>query len=119
MDFDDLKKLKIAIISDTLDQRGGGSRFVLAMHKILPNSEIFAPIWDKDLFPELERVHTGFIQSPIFRKTFLKHAFFYLMPFVYENYDFTGFDLVISAACCAGKAAITGIDQPYIEPPDH
>ena len=111
----DFHKFKIALVTEQLDQRGGGSRFIESVYKnVLPNATIFAPFIDYNLFPHFRDVKTSFLQKKIFRKTFLKQATFYLLPLAYEQFSFEGYDLVVTIGYGATRSVISGIDQPQV-----
>ncbi len=111
----DLSRYKIALITEQLDQKGGGSRFIESIYKnVTPHATIFTPFINKELFPEFKDVRVSFLQSWIFNKTVLKHARFFLFPFAYESFRFDGYDIVITIGYGATRGVISGIDQPQI-----
>jgi len=85
--------------------------------KMFPQADIFAVV---DFMPEEDRallggrpVRTSFIQRlPGARKHY--RSYLPLMPIAIEQFDLTGYDLVISTSHAVSKGVITGPDQLHI-----
>ena len=108
---------KVAIIMDQMSHFGGSDRELYSLLKLLPQSEIFTIIFNKEKYPALKNrtVHTSFVQkiSNVLPKHFYRHLKV-LTPFAYESFDLKGYDLVVSISAGPGKGVITGLDQPHI-----
>lgn len=111
----DINKLKIAIVCDSLDQYGGGERIVNAIWEMFPSSPIFTSFYDE------EKMHKyGFdskgkkIIVPWFGKNkfLLKitKPIFFIYPLIFEKFDFSDYDLVISSSSRFAHSIIT---TPY------
>jgi len=102
-------KLKIALVYDRVNKWGGAERILLALHRIFPFAPLYTSVYDirsgsyAKVFP---KVVPSFLQRlPIARRN---HEFFaYLMPFAFESFDFSDFDVVISVTSEAAKGIIT------------
>ncbi len=107
---------KVAIVTDQMIAFGGADRELLSMLKIFPKAEIYTTIFHADQYPELtNKIHTTFAQklTKIFGRNFYRHLKI-LNPFLYENMDLRGYDLVISISAGPAKSVITGIDQVHV-----
>ncbi len=101
-------KAKIALVFDWMTTRGGAEKVNLVLHKMFPDADIFTSIFNAKNFPELEKakIETSFIQNLPFAK---KHHQFYLslMPYAYELFDLSAYDIVISSSHSCAKGIIT------------
>ncbi|MCK9368641.1 glycosyltransferase [Candidatus Dojkabacteria bacterium] len=116
----DIKRLKVALVIDSLLAFGGAERHLFSFLKIFPNAVIFTSVYDKKRFPTLKNeVRTSVLQRFRFLKRFL-NAF---TPLAFEQFNFEGFDLVISLSAGSSKGIITGVGQKHIciilTPPRH
>lgn len=100
---------KVALVYDRVNKWGGAERVLLVLHEMFPKAPLYTSVysegsasWAKK-FPE---VYTSFLQKV--PGAVSKHEHFaYLMPIVFESFDFTGYDLVISVTSEAAKGIIT------------
>lgn len=100
---------KIAIVYDWIDKWGGVERVLLNLHDIFPNAVFYTSYfdrekasWAKDL-----NIKTSFLQNfpDIIKKNrILSFPFF---PFVFESFNFSDYDLVISVTSSFAKSVIT------------
>lgn len=108
---------KVAIIADQMSHFGGADREMYSVLKLLPNSDIYTIIFNKEKYPVLKdkTIHVSFVQklSNLLPKHFYRHLKVFT-PFAYESFDLRGYDLVISISSGPGKAVITGLDQPHV-----
>jgi glycosyltransferase involved in cell wall biosynthesis len=110
--------LKKALIHDLLVQNGGAEKCL----------ESFTNIWDDfDIFSLMESltdeerqkmvkgkdITTSFIQNLPFANKLFRHYFF-LYPFAVEQFDFTGYDLILSSSSSVCKGILTRPDQIHI-----
>lgn len=110
--------MKIALVHDDLVQWGGAERVLVALSDLFPDAPIYTLVYDennkilKEKFDSKEII-TSFIQNiPGWRK-FYKPSFF-LHPIAFEQFDFTGFDLVISQTTRFAKSIITKPETKHI-----
>lgn len=103
--------MRVAIVHDDLVQWGGAERVLEGICEIYPDAPIFTSIYD-DKQAELKKVfgnkdiRTSFLQKIFFWKNLYKLLLpFY--PLAFEQFDFTGFDLVISHTTRFAKNIIT------------
>jgi len=103
--------MKIAIIHEWLETYAGSERVLEQLLACWPQADVFAVC---DFMPEAERgflggrtVRTSFIQRlPLARKHFRKYLG--LMPIAIEQFDLSGYDLVVSSSHAVAKGVITG-----------
>lgn len=108
---------RIALVHDWFDLYYGSERVVDQALACFPTADVFALV---DFMPEKERgflrqkaVKTSFIQRlPFARRHFRRYL--PLMPLAIEQFDFGGYDLVLSSSHAIAKGVITGADQPHI-----
>jgi glycosyltransferase involved in cell wall biosynthesis len=108
--------MRVALVHDYLTQFGGAERVLLALMELFPNAPVFTLVHDQksmiDSFDQ-SRVRTSFLQRlPGARR---HHRFFpLLMPLAIEQFDFSGFDVVLSDSHSFGKGIITGPNTMHV-----
>ena len=108
--------MKVAIIHDWLTQMGGAERVILALRGIFPEAPVFTMVHDPDkLSPEFANIdiRTSFIQKLPFAKTKYQ-SYLPLMPTAAEQFDLTGYDVVISCSHACAKGVITRPETLHI-----
>jgi glycosyltransferase involved in cell wall biosynthesis len=113
----DLGSLRIAIVHDWLVTYGGAERVLEQLVSLLPQAELFAlcdfvpP--DKRAFIQNKQVTTSVIQKlPFARKRY--RDYLGLMPYAIEQFDLSGFDLVISSSHAVAHGVLTNSDQLHL-----
>lgn len=106
----------MAIVHDYLTQFGGAERVLLALMKLFPHAPVFTLVYDRDKMPvamEKARLKTSFLQRlPLARRHY--RYFPLLMPLAVEQFDFSNYELVLSATHSFGKGVITGAETLHI-----
>ena len=101
--------MKIAIVYDWLDKWGGVERLLLILAEMYPNAWFYTSYFDpaKAAWAKNLNIKTSYIERmPDFIKKNRKSSIpFY--PFAFESFDFSGYDLVISASSGFAKGIIT------------
>lgn len=103
--------MKVAIVHDDLMQWGGAERVLLGLCEIYPQAPIFTSVFDEDN-ESLSRsfgskkVITSFLQKIPGWKSLYK-ALLPFYPIAFEQFDFTGYDLMISNTTRFAKSIIT------------
>lgn len=101
-------KPRIAIVCDWLVSRGGAERVILTISDMFPHAPIYTAIYDDKKLPEFRQreVITSFIQKMPWAAK--KHYFYLpLMPYAFEGFDLSKFDIVISSSHSCAKGIIT------------
>jgi hypothetical protein len=107
----------IALIHDWFSVYTGSERVVEQILRLYPRADLFSLV---DFLPAGERaflqdkpVQTSFIQRlPFARKSF--RSYLALMPLAIEQFDLSGYDLVISSSHAVAKGVLTGPDQLHL-----
>ena len=109
--------MKVAIVHDWLVTYAGAERVLEQMLLCYPDAELYSLI---DFVPQSERrflgerrVHTSFLQRlPGMRRRY--RSFLPLMPVAIEQFDLSGYDLVLSSSYAVAKGVLTGPDQLHV-----
>ncbi|MBN1263313.1 MAG: glycosyltransferase [Candidatus Pacebacteria bacterium] len=104
----DLDKLRVALVYDRVNKWGGAERVLLALKKIFPQAPLFTSVY----LPKSASWAKNWPVKPSFGQRFplvkKRHEFFpWLMPFIFESFDFRGYQLVISVTSAEAKGIIT------------
>lgn len=111
-------KLKIAIVHDWFTTYAGSERCVESLTNLFPKAEIFSIV---DFLAEKERqiilkgknANTTFIQNLPFARKYHRH-YFPLFPLAIEQFDLSGYDLIISSSHAFAKGVLTNSNQLHI-----
>ena len=109
--------MRVAVIHDWFEVYAGAERVTEQILDIHENADVFALV---DFMPQEERqflnrrlVKTSFIQDlPFSRKMF--RAYLPLFPLAIEQFDLSGYELVISSSYAVAKGVITAPDQLHV-----
>ena len=111
----DVKKLKVAIVCDWLTNFAGAERVIYKMHQMFPNAPIYTSIFNEKKMKAFSNavIHTSFIQH--FPKAKTKHQWYLnFYPIAFEQFDLSGYDVVLSSAHSAAKGIITKPETLHI-----
>lgn len=106
-----VKYLKVAIVHDDLVQWGGAERVLLAISELFPEAPIYTSLYDLDHTILKQKfagktIMTSFLQKMPFWKKFYR-GLVPIYPLAFEQFDLSGFDLVISHTTRFAKSIIT------------
>lgn len=109
--------MRVAIVHDWLVTYAGAERVLEQILSLYPEADLYSMI---DFVPENERPflqgrkpHTSFIQGlPGAKKHYRNYL--PLMPLAVEQFDLSGYDLVISSSYAVAKGALTGPNQLHL-----
>lgn len=101
--MNDLSSKKIAIVYDWVVKRGGAERVLLTLHEMFPDAPLYTGVYDPVRAPWAEVFSK--IYAP--RICFNHKLFAWLLPIIFESYNFDEYDLVISVTSFAAKGIIT------------
>lgn len=100
---------KIALIHYWLTGMRGGEKVVQSICNLFPDIDIFTLVYDKNKIAESinqHKVFTSFIQKlPFARKKY--QTYLPLMPIAIEQFDLSGYDIVISSESGVAKGVLT------------
>ncbi len=95
--------MKVAIVHDQLREFGGAERVLVALKKIFPTADVFTSTYDpgtlgthKNLINQWNISVSWFGKIPVLNKLYSPLRF--LTPFIWESFDFSRYDLVISSS---------------------
>ena len=100
--------MRVALVYDRLNKSGGAERVLVAFSELFPKADWYTSVWDKQGAPFSKnwRIKSSFLSKiPYLR---LHHEYFpLLMPFIFESFNFSQYDLVISIGSAECKGIIT------------
>jgi glycosyltransferase involved in cell wall biosynthesis len=103
--------MKTAIIHEWLDSYAGSERVLEQLFEIFPDADLHVVC---DFLPEAER---GFLGGRVPRTSFIQRLprarrwfryYLGLMPIAVEQFDLSGYDLVVSSSHAVAKGVLTG-----------
>lgn len=110
------KDAAIALVFDWMTNLGGAERVNLKLHQMFPKAPIFTSIFNAEKMGkgyEDADIRTSFIQKLPFAKE--KHQWYLnFMPYAYELFDLSSFDIVISSAHSCAKGIITKPETMHV-----
>jgi glycosyltransferase involved in cell wall biosynthesis len=112
----DLQKTRVAIVHYWFVNRRGGERVVETLAEMFPNADLFAVVADHEqLSPLLQKrsVKTSLLQKIPGSRRWHRHLL-PLYPFALEQFDLTGYDLVLSSESGPAKGVLTGTRTCHI-----
>lgn len=109
--------MRVAIVHDWLYVVGGAERVLEQLLRIYPDADVFALF---DFLPAADRARIGythartsFLQRMPFART--RHrSYLPLMPIAIEQFDLSGYDLIVSSSYAVAKGVLTGPDQLHV-----
>jgi glycosyltransferase involved in cell wall biosynthesis len=111
---------KIAIVHDHLLEFGGAERVLVALKQIFPEADVYVSLLDRKRLGVHAgqiadwKIHTSWADRvPLFKRLFSPLRF--LWPLIWESFDFSNYDLVISSSgTMMSKGIITRPQIPHI-----
>ena len=109
--------MRVAVVHEWFTHWAGSENVVEQILRCFPDADLFALV---DFLPEEQRpriggkqVTTSFIQHlPFARRRY--RGYLPLMPLAVEQFDLSGYDLVISSSHAVSKGVLTGPGQTHI-----
>ena len=108
---------KVAIVHDWLTLYAGSERVLEQMLLAFPHADVYSLV---DFVPEAQRgflqgreVQTSFLQRWPLARRYYRH-YLPLMPLAIEQFDLSGYDLVLSSSHAVAKGVLTGPDQLHL-----
>ncbi len=109
--------MRVAVVHDWLYTFGGAERVLAAILRCLPGADVFSLF---DVLSDADRKRIGFKAA---RCSFLQHMpaiarrhrlYLPLMPLAIEQFDLSGYDLIVSSSYAVAKGIITGPNQLHL-----
>jgi len=109
--------VKVALIHDWLTIIGGSENVFKEIASLFPEADIYTLVTRKETISTMglgkHRVTTSFIQNLPFAKT--RYRFYLpLFPLAIEQFDLSGYDLIISSSHAVAKGVLTQNDQVHV-----
>jgi glycosyltransferase involved in cell wall biosynthesis len=109
--------MRVAIVHDWLTGRRGGETVLEQLLEVWPDADLFSVV---DFYPDGDRpgirgkrATTTFVQRlPFARKRY--RAYLPIMPFAIEQFEFRGYDLVLSSSHAVAKGVLTAPGQVHV-----
>ncbi len=107
--------LKVAIVHDWLVVHGGAERVLAQMIDCFPQADIFSLVdfLDDRSCLRGRPVRTSFIQKLPFAKAKYR-SYLPLFPLAIEQFDLSGYDLILSSSYAVAKGVLNGPDQLHV-----
>src|SRR3954468_8731170 len=109
--------MKVAIVHEWLESFAASERCVEQLFACWPGADLFAVC---DFLPQAQRGFLGgrtprttFIQRLPFARTHFR-SYLGLMPLAIEQFDLSGYDLVVSSSHAVAKGVLTGPSQLHV-----
>lgn len=108
-------RLKVAIVHDWLVVHGGAERVLAQMIDCFPQADIYSLV---DFLEDRsclrgKPVHTSFIQKlPLARSRY--RGYLPLFPMAIEQFDLSGYDVILSSSYAVAKGVLNGPDQLHV-----
>lgn len=100
--------LKVALVHDYLNQRGGAERVFASIARAWPEAPVFTALYDPRAtgdFVDPKRIRTSYLaRIPLANRSFRLLAPFY--PRAFEAFDFSGYDTIVSSTTAWAKGVI-------------
>jgi glycosyltransferase involved in cell wall biosynthesis len=94
--------MKVAIVHDYIKEYGGAERVLEALTEIFPQAPIYTAFVDKNSTAyahfKNKKIIPSWAQNIPFFKTKLHSPLRFLAPFIWESFDLSGYDVIISSA---------------------
>jgi len=108
--------MKVAIVHEWLTNMGGSEQVVSVLLELFPNAPVYTSLFEPaNLVPSLAEadVHPSFLQH--LPKFLRKHQnLLPLMPYAFEQFDLSEYDLVLSSSSSCSKGIITGTKTIHV-----
>lgn len=108
--------MKIALVCSWLNQYGGAERVLEQLHELYPDAPIYTSVYDSGAMPAFYRtweIRTSFLQ----RLPFVRRYYQFLLPLyplAFEQFDLSGYDVVLSNTSAFGHGVITRPETCHI-----
>lgn len=109
--------MRVALVHDALYQYGGGERVLERLTELFPGAPVYTAVYTPELMPPSFRrmtIHTSFIQRLPALGRRRHQAYFPMYPLAFEEFDLSGYDVVISNSGAWARSVITGARTVHV-----
>jgi glycosyltransferase involved in cell wall biosynthesis len=109
---------RVAIVHDWCPSFRGGERVLAELCRTFPGAEVFTlfdflpPEIKQQYFRDVE-FHTSVANRMPYVQRYYR-ALFFMCPFLIEQFDVTGYDVVVSSSAAFARGVLTRPDQPHL-----
>ena len=103
-----LRDLRVALVHDWLTGMRGGERVLEAICELVPHAALFTLLYVPGRVSPVIARHaprTSFVQRLPWAERYYRY-YLPLFPFAIEQFDLSGFDLIVSSSHCVAKSVI-------------
>ncbi len=107
--------MRVALVHDWLVTYGGSEKVLEQLVECFPDADIFSLVnfMPGHAFLEGRKVSTSFIQKlPFARRRY--RGYLPLFPLAIEQFDLSGYDLIVSSSHAVAKGVLAGPDQLHV-----
>jgi len=107
--------MKVALVYDRVNKIGGAERVLESLGELFQDIVLFTSVYNKKNTPWASKfkVKTSYLQNIPFLNS--RHELIpYLMPYAFESFSFSGYDLVISVTSEASKGIVVPSSVAHI-----
>ena len=109
--------MRVAIVHDWLYTLGGAEKVLAGMLSCFPDADVFC-LFDTLSAEDRQRIGIGVTRTSFMQRFKIirrRHRLFLsLMPLAIEQFDLSGYDVVISSSFAVANGVITGPDQVHL-----
>jgi glycosyltransferase involved in cell wall biosynthesis len=109
--------MRVAIVQEWLVSSGGSDKVARSILDVFPEADVYTLVARRSVCEELgfdySKIKTSVIQKLPFGKSHHR-LYLPLMPYVIEQFDLSGYDVVISSSHTVAKGVLTGANQLHI-----
>ena len=109
-----MKEPKVAIAHEFLSQYGGAEKTLEAMLEIFPDAPIYTAKYNPKDMPDVIKNREIIYPKGFFNKIGEKLFFLLRMPTIFEGFDFSDYDIIVSSGTTWNKGILTKPDQMHV-----
>ena len=109
--------MRLALVHDWVVAIGGGERCLEVFHELWPEAPLFTLVCSEASVEKIgfsrKQVHTSFIQK-LWKAEKKYRSYLPFFPLAIEQFDLSGYDVILSSSHCAAKGVLTRADQVHV-----
>ena len=111
-----MQKINVALIHDYLNQNGGAEKTLEALIELFPKAPVFTSTYAQEIFPHLSKtkIVTPKLEGLLRVLPIVSKYFTFLIPIIFEEFDLSHYDIIISDSSAYAKGVITNANQLHI-----
>lgn len=109
-----MKEPKVAIAHEFLSQYGGAEKTLEAMLEVFANAPVYTAKYNPENMPDLIKNREIIYPKGLMNKVGQKLFFLFRMPTIFESFDFSDYDIVVSSGTTWNKGILTKPEQMHV-----